>query len=292
MHKLQGVYMELIRKVLPRDHNLFLFGDDHEGNTLRHDEGWEQLVDMMHSEYAGCSNNFGVDHGDIVEAIPASDPRWYAKEEKSFYIDQIQQAVKNRQKIKDLLIAILDGNHPMKYWRFGNATQNICDQLGVRFGTWSCHITYLNKNNAPMYKQFATHGARIFRSSADDPIRQDSNKKLSVKRALKNKFADTVLNSVGHSHGLIICEPQQGLYLNASDKISQHYTKSKPTDDYIPDNLRWYVNTGSFLKLFALGFSGYAERAGYDPIELGFAIASIRDGLIQCIDKIVISSKH
>ena len=42
------------------------------------------------------------------------------------------------------------------------------------------------------------------------------------------------------------------------------------------------------MKLYELGVSGYAERFGYDPIELGFVIVRVRDKQIVDIDKIVI----
>lgn len=283
--------MKIIKKTLPKNHNLFLFGDDHEGTILRHDEGWEQLIDMMNSEYDGCKNNFGVDHGDIIDAIPASDPRWYELTERDKFLHQINKAVENREKIKDKLVLILDGNHPMKYWRLGDATEEICRRLGVPYGTYSAHITYTHKNGAVMYRHYATHGRKNIGSTADDPVRQDANKKLQLKRHLKNKFADCVLETKGHTHKLIICRPTCDLYLNASTKISQHYTKSKQTDTYIPPDLRWYVNTGSFLRLFVLGVSGYAEVAEYDPMELGFAIAKIRDGIIVDIDKVVLETQ-
>jgi hypothetical protein len=282
--------MQIIQRPLPLDHNLFLFGDDHEGTTLRHDEGWKLLVKMMLSEYAGCSNNFGLDHGDAVDFIPSSDKRWYESEESCKCLDQIEKAIEHRKPIKEILVALLDGNHPMQYHRFGNVTLKICKALGIEYGTYSAHITYLRRSGVPMYRQYATHGFGSIRSNADDTIRQDANKKLSLKRKLKNKFADVVLCTMGHTHKLLIAEPTKELYLNCNQKISQHYTTSHQADEYIPPDHRWYVNTGSFLRLYGKGFSGYAERAGYDPLELGFAIARVRNGVIQGIDKIILET--
>jgi hypothetical protein len=53
--------MQIIEKVVPLNFNLFLFGDDHMGTPFRHNSGWEQMVDMMSGEYAGCKNNYGVE---------------------------------------------------------------------------------------------------------------------------------------------------------------------------------------------------------------------------------------
>ena len=61
------------------------------------------------------------------------------------------------------------------------------------------------------------------------------------------------------------------------------------TDEHIPRHLRWYCNTGSFLGTYGPdGISGYAERFGYDPVELGYLIAEIRDGIIKDIKKVII----
>ena len=65
--------------------------------------------------------------------------------------------------------------------------------------------------------------------------------------------------------------------------LIQHYTGYDQNAPYIhPDN-RWYVNTGSFCRLYVEGVSGYAERAGYDPMEIGFPVLRVRDGKIQGI---------
>ena len=64
-------------------------------------------------------------------------------------------------------------------------------------------------------------------------------------------------------------------------KIKQHYVKPHPKQEWIPTEQRWYVNTGAVLKLYGEGVSGYAEVAGYDPIELGFAVVEVRDRMVQ-----------
>ena len=82
-------------------------------------------------------------------------------------------------------------------------------------------------------------------------------------------------------------------------KIEHHYTHPQNAK-YIPPDLRWYVNTGGFLKLYSdivyedddvpieqsrLG-SGYAERAMYPPQELGFAICLIRDNSLVDVKEV------
>ena len=114
---------------------------------------------------------------------------------------------------------------------------------------------------------------------------------------IKNKFGDTLLNSMGHTHKLIICPPIGGVeekvipfLKGGKTKIETKYTRVEKVDGYIHPDFKWYVNTGSFLKLYDAKYevSGYAERANYDPVELGFAVALIRDGKLKRINKVAV----
>jgi len=104
--------MNIFKVKIPSDCNIFLFGDDHEGSRLRYDGGWEKLIDMMHSEYDGVSENLGVDHGDIIEAVMIDDNRYDGLTTDGIILQQIQKAIRNRVAIKEKLIAVMDGNHP------------------------------------------------------------------------------------------------------------------------------------------------------------------------------------
>ena len=135
--------MKIINFKVPKDFNLFLFGDTHEGSVLRHENGWKQLVNMMLSDYGGLSFefNYGLDHGDIIEAILVDDPRYDGSTTKEGSIlAQIFNSAKQRKDIAKKLIAVLDGNHPDKLKRFGEITKTMCDQISVPYGTYSCII--------------------------------------------------------------------------------------------------------------------------------------------------------
>ena len=285
--------MEILSYNQPDDWNLFLFGDDHIGAALRHDHGWEQLVDMMHSEYGGLTakNNFGVHHGDCIEAILCDDKRFsFFETKEQSVLAQIYASIKALDPIKDKTLCILDGNHPAKLINFGEITKHICKELNVRYGTWSAKLIYKDSKDKVQFKHFATHGSGSISSVADDPERRKTNMRLSLKRKLKYAFGDTVLGSMGHTHKILISEPTKDLYIkDLGGKHKQGYTGA-PTGDtgYIHPDYRWYVNTGAFLKLYGDKFSGYAERAGYPPIELGFCVARIRQGSIVAIDKVVL----
>ena len=280
--------MRLITKQLPNSHNFFLFGDLHDGSVLSCSKGWSQLLDMMNSEYDGCSNNYGIDMGDMMEAIMVDDPRF--SEEKltePLPLAQMKRAIELRRPIQDKLITILLGNHERHLWRFGSLTKEVCDNLDVPYGTYTAKVTIRGRNNRLMYKLFVTHGSRTIRSTADDPIRRYANEKLILKRHLKFKAGDCAVMVKAHAHKLLVCEPEAELYLvDDGKKIYQEYTKWGQREPYIHPDLRWYGCSGSFLRLYLPGFSGYAEIGEYDPVDLGFLVLRVRDTLIQALEPV------
>jgi len=271
--------VKLITKTLPDNHNLFLFGDLHDGSILSSKHGWDTLVNLMNSEYDGCSNNFGADGGDMIEAIMIDDYR-YSPEKltEPLPLAQVKEAIKKRESIKDKLLYLLDGNHERALWKFGNLTAEIAEQLGVEYGTWTAKLTVKDNNDKLMYKLFDTHGIKGITSTADDPVRRKANMKLILKRHLKYKAGDCAVMIKHHVHKLIVCQPESELYLvDNSKKIQGKYTHWGQTESYIHPDARWYGCAGSFLKLYGDGISGYAEIAEYDPVELGFLCLIVRD---------------
>ena len=293
--------MRLLSYEMPRDWNYFLFGDSHIGANLRHDSGFASMIDMINSPYEGlpAKNNYATDHGDILEAITVDDPRytvWDTKE--ATILSQMEMAKKEYWKIRKKILCCLDGNHPFKLHSFGKITAYICKELGVPFGTWTAKLTFKHKGKL-QFKHFATHGNGSIGSVADDIERRKVNMLLSLKRKLRDMAGDCYLGSMGHTHKLLISPPSEVLYLTDDEKgIKQHHKVPKMAG-YIPPDFRWYVNTGSFLKIYddtvteldgvpieqsKLG-SGYAERAMYPPLQLGYAVGLIRNNSLVKIKK-------
>lgn len=287
--------MKIITRKLPSNHNLFLFGDSHIGNVLRHNKGFEKLINMMHSEYEGVAarHNYGWDHGDIIEAVTIDDPRISLDGIKdSIPTQQMATAIKEYRPIASKIIAMNEGNHPLKLWRFGPLTKLICNELKITYATWSAKLIARDSRGQLLYKSFHTHGRKSITSTADDPKRRIVNKRLILKRHLKYKMGDCILMCEGHTHKLIICGPETELYMkDDGEKIKQGYTMDEidQTDDFIHPDHRTYVNTGSFVRLYGKDISGYAEIAGYDPIETGFAVARIRNRKLQGVDAIYLN---
>jgi hypothetical protein len=131
----------------------------------------------------------------------------------------------------------------------------------------------------------------MIRSRADDPVRRLANEKLQLKQHLKDKMGDCLLMAKGHTHKLIVCEPMEQLFLTTEEgEIKQGYTGggSGAGSGFIHPDLRWYVNTGSFLKCYGENVNSYTEIAELDPIETGYVVVEVRDRKIERVRRVVI----
>lgn len=274
--------MQIISREAPDDFNLFLFSDCHVGTLLHSEPAFDEMIEMMESDVDGCKYNLAAGLGDYFEAIDTSDKRFDPDTTDLEKIRPESQAEHVEEKLRPIsgrIVTLLGGNHEWKLVRYCDYVRRICKGLGVPFGTYSSVLRFLPVgSDMPMLKVFVTHGAGSIRSTADDPERQEANMNLSLKRRLKNKAGDCAVMAMGHTHRLLVARPKKSLYLKyGATEIRQAYTASSQDDGYIHPDHRWYINTGSFMRLYRLGVSGYAERANYDPMELGFAIVVVRD---------------
>ena len=122
--------MKLLTKTLENDHNIFHFGDLHDGSALSSVNGWNKFMDIISSPYDGCANNYCIEGGDDIEAIMVDDKRFSPEKLKEpLPLAQIDRAIKIRQPIKDKYICKLMGNHERKLWRFGDITEMGCPLL-------------------------------------------------------------------------------------------------------------------------------------------------------------------
>jgi len=243
----------------------------------------------MESFYDGIPprHNYGINMGDTLEAITLDDERYDPAICKNFPLEQMKDAIELLRPIKKKLLCMLYGNHEKKLMRFGNLTEWMAQKLDVPYGTFSAKLTYVDRKGRLLFKHFVTHGRKSINSIADDPIRRIANLKLILKKHLKYKAGDAILMCKGHTHKLLVSKPESELYLtDDTRKLSQAYTTSDHTQNFIHPDHRWYVNTGSFYRLYELGVSGYAEEADYDPIAQGFAVVRVRDRIIVGIDQV------
>jgi len=287
--------MKLITKKMPVDFNLFLFGDTHEGTRLFFDGAFDTFIDTLCSPYDGlsASRNFCVHHGDAIEAVTVDDKRFdpgTVVDPRGTPFDQAKSQIKRLWPIKDKLLCLLMGNHELALRKFGNLSKVMADELGVPYGTYAAKITYVDHKGELIFKHYLTHGRKSITSTADDPKRRKTNMELILKRQLKFKAGDALLMSKGHTHKLLVCEPNSELYLtDDGGKLHQNYTHSRRNAGYIHPDHRWYVNTGSFYLGSLIDEVGYAEAFEYDPLETGYAVCLVRDRIIVDVKRCVVA---
>ena len=265
-------------------------GDLHVGSLLHSSHSFKEAIHMVLSE----KNNYVCLMGDLIEAIAVDDKRFYpetADETMLTPITQAKEVVRQLMPIRDRILLVLEGNHEVKLQRIGNITRDfICSELfnsDELYGTYSSKLIVKDKKGNLMYKLYLTHGFGTLNSTADDPIRRESNMRLSLKRRLQYKAADCLLMACAHTHQLVTVDPIKELYLvDDGEELKQKYTHAGSEDLCIPESLRYYCNTGSFLKTFHLGASSYSERFGYNPTEIGFIKIEIQDKKIIGVTKV------
>lgn len=266
--------MQIFSRAFSPEFRLYLGGDFHIGSLMTHYDGIKQFVQMVDNDDDG----YAIILGDLCEAICVDDKRFDPNtNDPNMTVPGLQykKARELLEPISDKILFINDGNHDYKHYRVINMVKDlVCEPLKVPYGTYTSKLIVKDNKGKIHCKVFTGHGWMSLTSTADDPIREKSNLLLSLKRRLKNKAGDCVLMAIGHTHKLLCSEPIHRLYMvDNCSHLKQKYFNSDGPGDFIHPDHRFYVNTGSFLKNQVIGASGYAERAGYDPVELGYAIA-------------------
>jgi hypothetical protein len=294
--------------------NLFMLGDDHEGNTFRYEEGVDMALNMLHDPWGGlqAKHNWMMHHGDPTESIFWNDDRRYDQDSHKFkdtMFSQVDRVVKKYSPHRSKMLLMMDGNHGncANTRPIGNPNLEVANRLELPFGTYACISTYLYRNR-PIFRHFSGHGWGFINSRVKPYKRAKVNMEIQLRSLLEQKASNCMLSSMGHTHKLVVYEPDEQLFMEArGGRIYAGH--SSPLGYYgdvqfIPGDLRWYVNTGSMVKLNdidsqantgdwtsnSIHRSGYAERSGYDPIDIGFAIAEIRDGMISDIKKVAVDA--
>jgi len=293
--------MKLLKKSeMPADYDLVVFGDNQAGNTLSHVDGYQDCLDFIMSAPRTIPR-YAVHMGDLCEGYFIDDPRYSPEILKASpnecYEDQGRLLLPLVRKQR--LLTILLGNQDFKLLRtWGNPIRDLCEQLREKagskakwpqYGAFACKIEFADKHGL-QFKGYFTHGKKPIGSVAEDPITQLANMHRQLKRLLYKKAGDALLMGRAHTHKLLVAAPQPLLYMTTTKdgKLKQRYTQPLSAD-YIGPELRFYASTGSFLKGQGEGdLVSYVEAADYDPVELGFIVAEVRDRKLQNVRKVVL----
>jgi hypothetical protein len=282
--------MEISTVQMPDEFELVLFGDNQEGNIASAHEKLDECIDFILSG----KKRYAVHMGDAVDAFWVSDPRYHPITTTQTPLEQKNSVVKAfapLAKAKKLL-TILKGNHEKALEnKAGDISYEISKELRQISkceypitGTYTHKLEFTDKDNRPMCKVYLTHGRKSITSVSPDPHRRKAYMQFRLKRLLENMAGDCILMARGHSHIVLVTPPIPTLYLDSSDgQIKQHYTTHGAGTQYIHPDHRWYGCTGSFLKSqMTDGIETYSEVAEYDPVELGYLVATFANR--TCVD--------
>lgn len=283
--------MEIVRIDVDRkDFEVVLFGDTHYGSTNTH----HKLIKKMIRDIKD-GNKLALNLGDNIEAITPSDKRFSSTTiDKTAMTtgDQRDKWIKDFMPIKDNIKAIGIGNHEHKIINTINIGKEISDAFGCAFGglMYTAHFYYKKKL---LFKFLIVHGSGTMVRGAKDPIQREGNQKAWLKMKLdRTGISDCIVMAMGHTHQLIRQKPtvDDEILLSSCEKELHQHTRptQKQNLSFIAPDRRWYVNTGSFLKLYSDPGSlvfGYAEARMLPPTRLGWAEVQVRDGEVVDVIK-------
>ena len=256
----------------PSVFSLYPIGDCHLGSSHCDEDGLEKKLQQIKGE----KNAFVIGMGDYIDAILKNDKRFdvggLASWVKGDNIIELQ-----REKVKKLfkpvsskIICMLTGNHEetVHLDKQDDITRNICKDLGVAYGGYSCFISLKFRRGTAVHQYIihAWHGAGA--------AQQEGARMMRLMRLVNDVEADIYL--MGHLHTITTYAPSRLTLRNGR-------IKSVPIHA---------VMTGSWLKAYAQPKDGesmnssYAERAGYKPNVLGCPCIKICPNL----DKIWVES--
>lgn len=291
--------MRLLKFIAPDDFNLFLFGDIHAGNRAFSKDAWNYFINTVNSEFEGIGpeKNYSVFMGDAADFITRKDDRFDPDIHKITPLEAIDDIKTFFEPIKHTVLAFLRSNHDNFIKEIGDVAKYMCKQIWgaeednpvrAKYATESAKITFLDKAENRMFKVFVEHGKKSVNSTADDMIRIESNLRLILKRHMRFKHTDCAVNAKAHIHKLLVQPPTPPLCMKDDTKKLIHFypdPRAYHKLDYIPPEFRWYVATGSFLRLYVVNATTYSERAEYDPVDLGFPVVICRDQRVQDVKR-------
>lgn len=287
--------MEVISRALPKSGNcsIFLAGDFHYGALTCSRSSIKQMVASVGKE------DLVILMGDLIEAITPDDRRWQttslAWQDKLYTPEEQAKAiVKDLATLKGRIPVILAGNHEWKIFNTVNFPDQMATALDSTYGSAAC-VVHFKHQGKTAFRFHLMHGGWTPNSNAKDAVQQDANMRATLKMKLQDQMGDCIAHFCGHGHRLLIQPPtaHRQLYINTSDKgkITQHY-KVTPQQNapYIHFDSRWYGMCGSFLKLYSPPGSqaiGYAEMYGMKPNEIGCLKATVKNGQLVHVEKVV-----
>ena len=263
--------MEVIEREIVYPHRgyvkIFAIGDIHAGSVHTAETKIKNEIESIKQE----RNAYIIGMGDLADCIIKDDPR-FDMEGLARWIerDNIVESQRNWivdlfKPVKDKIITLLSGNHEENiHLRYqNNIMGNICKDLGVDWGGYSCFIGLLckPKGGTPSYRYIihAFHGAGAAVT--------EGARLMRLKRLIDSIEADIYL--MGHLHTMTAYLPE---------KLALRNHK-------IQDIHKVAVTTGSWLRSYTQNSpTSYGEMKGYPPSQIGSPVVSLYpDTGVMCL---------
>jgi hypothetical protein len=149
----------------------------------------------------------------------------------------------------------------------------------------------------PGFRILDWHGAGVINSRAGDALQRATNEMVTLKRKLRllGGADDCDVVAMHHVHKLIVHPPMSILHLvtdAARGRLVETYTQPAHIDIdksrglfRVPEEEKWYVACGSFLRGYIEGASTYVEEAGYPAAEIGCIKLTIKNDELVKVEK-------
>ena len=140
--------------------------------------------------------------------------------------------------------------------KMGDITRYLSNELEVPYGSWENVISYVGKKGETLFKHFSTHSTWTIKSSAKKERLRRSQMQSKLQDSFEEcKVVDAVLNTSGHAHQIVVCEPEDRLVLRVENgQWKQDYINGfgwdgfgETTGEIDPDK-KFYLCCGSFYK--------------------------------------------
>lgn len=285
--------MRLLECRIPRNHDLYLLGDSHEGNSAQYERGLRNTI----AEILGNDRAFFTYLGDACETTTIDskyyDPSNLKKDPETGMLPtvpyvQARTVAEQFSPIASKCVAWLDGNHDRRAMKYLHLSHAILERMNLldAYGGYTCKLSVKDLEGKLMYKVFLFHGRTMAQSRAGSEKQKRANQEASLQRMLAPLAGDCVIMACGHTHRLLVSKPVRRLYITDDGRdIKQHRIQHVQAGKYIDPENRFYVNTGSFLRTQVVGLDTYSEIAAYAPVDLGFAVAHTEGGIIRDVEE-------
>jgi len=274
--------IQIDRKPLPSNYHIYLQSCDHIGNTATSEKASREFIRTVKSK----RKSFVIHHGDALETIAHYDKRYSldVHENRMNRIDAQRDAfIKLYWPIRHRYLGFAEGNHEAKIRNIVRPTKDIAEMYGSIYANGKV-LKFL----FPGFNLMAVHGWGNVRSKAGDALQRATNNLVMLKRKLRELPADDCdLITCGHYHQLWVHPPvsKQVLYTDPkTNRLKHTYSQpgriplpNKEGAYRVPEDERWYVCCGSFLRSYMEDMPTYPEDYGLRPAELGFGHIEVRN---------------